>query len=282
MLRTLRNRPSAIGQAGLLLGAALAGFLLARARHRAAVHRQEETRSRLLTNVIHELGRPLAALRAATSALLDGAAGDPPLAAELLQGMDGEIVRMAGLLDELTALRERTAGPLALALRPVDLNAWLPAVLAPWAAAASAAGLRWTTDLTGLEPDLTEPDLTGLGDLSGLPQARIDPDRLAAALGNLLSNAVKFTPRGGAVTVTSGVGADGWYCRVTDTGPGIAADDQARIFEPFARVPAGRRYPPGLGLGLAIARDIVQAHGGALTVASEPGAGATFTVRIQT
>lgn len=220
-------------------------------------------RERLLADITHELGRPLAALRAAIRALLDGAADEPALRAELLAGMDGEVDRLARLLDDLAALREQAAGPLSLARQPVALAEWLPALLAPWGAAAQGAGLAWRADLA--------PDL---------PELAVDPDRLGQALGNLLSNALKFTPRGGAVTVTSGSDRDGWYFRVTDTGPGIPPEEQAAIFEPFHRVPPDRRYPPGLGVGLAIAREIVRAHGGELTVESVPGRGATFTVRL--
>ena len=224
---------------------------------------QETARRHLLANVTHELGRPLAALRAAGRALLDGAADDVTLRGELLTGMDGEIGRMERLLDQLAALHDRAGSPAELAPQPVDLAGWLPALLRPWAAAANAAGLHWEVSLA-----------------DDLPRMNIDPDRLASALGNLLSNAIKFTPAGGTVSVSSGLDEAGWFFRVTDTGPGIPLEAQERIFEPFYRFPPDRRYPQGLGAGLTIARDIVLAHGGTLTVSSTPGAGATFTVRL--
>jgi len=97
-------------------------------------------------------------------------------------------------------------------------------------------------------------------------------------LGNLLSNAVKYTTQAGSVAVTAGAGeAEAWY-RVSDTGTGIHIAEQDQIFEPFYRSQKLRRFPQGLGLGLTIARDIVEAHGGWLELKSDPGQGSQFTV----
>ena len=175
---------------------------------------------------------------------------------------------MEALLDDIADLRDRAAAGIELHRRPVALGEWLPQVLAPWREAARGAGLRWQTDLAG-----------------DLPTVEVDPDRLAQALGNLLSNAIKFTPAGGPPRGRDhgrerGGREHGWWFRVADTGPGIPPEEQARIFEPFYRFPPDRRYPQGLGAGLTIARDIVAAHGGTLTVESTPGAGAAFTVSL--
>jgi signal transduction histidine kinase len=103
---------------------------------------------------------------------------------------------------------------------------------------------------------------------------------LAQAVGNLISNAIKYTPAGGIVSI--GVESDPQTVRiqVTDTGPGIALDDQARIFEPFYRGQTARRFPQGMGLGLTIARDLVVAHGGHLDVTSIPNQGSQFTISL--
>ena len=101
---------------------------------------------------------------------------------------------------------------------------------------------------------------------------------MAQAVGNLVSNAIKYTPPQGSVTVSAGSQEGEVWLRVSDTGPGIAAEEQARIFAPFYRGPVSGRFPQGMGLGLSIARDLVTAHGGRLTVESAPGAGSQFTI----
>lgn len=109
-----------------------------------------------------------------------------------------------------------------------------------------------------------------------LPPVRADPVRLRQALGNLVSNAIVHAGPEARVTVSAAAGgASDVRLAVSDDGPGIAATDQARIFDPGIRLDAGR---PGSGLGLAIVRSIVAAHGGRVTVAEAPGGGATFTI----
>ncbi len=237
--------------------------LLLRAFNTLARQRRnlEKSRRRLLANLVHEVGRPLGALLSAVQALAGGAAEDPALRRELLEGMDAEVQRMQHLLDDLTRLYDQTLGPLELDRQPTPLGTWLSQVLSPWREAAREKGLAWQA----LLPD-------------ALPEISIDSDRMAQAVGNVVSNAIKYTPPGGAVTVSAGVNDAGiWIC-VRDTGPGIPPEEQARIFEPFYRGAARGRFPQGMGLGLSIARDVVAAHGGRITVESAPGEGATFTL----
>ena len=109
---------------------------------------------------------------------------------------------------------------------------------------------------------------------------------MSRAVGNLLSNDIKFTPvnDAGDNGVLLEAGADereeaaSVWIRVSDNGPGIAPQDQERIFEPFIRAESDRRFPQGMGLGLAIAHDIVHAHHGEISIESEPGNGAAFTI----
>ena len=223
----------------------------------------EEARRQLLGNLVHELGRPLGALGAASHALLNGALEDPVLGRELLAGIAGEVQRLDRLLDDLAELHDRVLGPLELDRQPLALGQWLPPVLATWREAALQKGLSWQL---AIDP--------------ALPTVSADGDRLAQAVGNLLSNAVKYTPPGGRLCVEAG-SDPGWaWLRVSDSGPGIPPEEQERIFDPFYRNPHGRRFPQGMGLGLTIARDLVAAHGGRLEVASGPGQGSCFTIHL--
>jgi signal transduction histidine kinase len=223
----------------------------------------EETRRRSLANVVHELGRPLGAIRSAVHVLRGPTGDDPAIREELLGGVEAQIERMQPLLDDLAQLHGQVSGRVELARRPVVLSDWLPSVLLPWRAAALEKGLDWRADV---------PD--------GLPALSADPDKLAQAIGNLLSNAIKYTPAGGSVAVTAGVGEQEVWISVADTGPGIAAEERQRIFEPFYRSERDRRFPQGLGLGLTIANELVLAHGGRLELESPPGRGSRFTIHL--
>jgi two-component system, OmpR family, sensor histidine kinase BaeS len=221
----------------------------------------EESRRRLLANLVHELGRPLGALLAAVQALTEGADQDQALRGELLGGMEAQIHRLQRLLDDLAQLHDRVLGSLELNRQPLALAEWLPETLSPWRETALQRALMWQSNIP-----------------AEMPVISADPDRLAQAVGNLVSNAIKYTPPQGSITVSAGSQAGEVWLRVTDTGPGIAAEEQARIFAPFYRGPVAGRFPQGMGLGLSIARDLVTAHDGRLTVESAPGSGSQFTI----
>ena len=106
----------------------------------------------------------------------------------------------------------------------------------------------------------------------------LDPNRLAQALGNLFSNAIKYTPAGGRIVIHASLVGQAVCVQVQDSGTGIALEDQERIFKPFYRGRTDNRFPEGMGLGLAIAHDLVTAHGGRLEVQSTPGFGSAFCV----
>jgi signal transduction histidine kinase len=158
-------------------------------------------------------------------------------------------------------IRDRVLGSLELDLRSTDLNDWLARVIAPWREAALDKKLEWQAEIA-----------------AGLPTLAVDPDRLAQALGNLLSNAVRYTPEGGQISVSAESAADGVRIHVNDTGPGIQAEERERIFTPFYRGSAVRRFSDGMGIGLTIAQDLVKAHGGRLQLDSQPGKGSRFTI----
>ncbi len=221
----------------------------------------EAARKRLLANLIHEIGRPLGALRMGIEALSHGANRDPQFYDELLSGMDQETARLQRLLEDLSHLHEQALGVLELDRQPLDLITWLPGMLNPWLQAALQKRLHWELKLP-----------------KSLPVVQADPLRLGQVVGNLVSNAIKFTPGGGTITIEAGEDGQQVWIRVGDTGPGIPPDVQEKIFEPFVRGGQGRRFPQGMGLGLSIARELAEAHGGKLELKSEAGLGSSFTV----
>ncbi len=227
------------------------------------LHTLEDTRRRLLANLVHELGRPLGAIRAAIHTLRQGAAEDPQIREELLAGMEDEVIRMQPLLDDLAQLHGQVLGTLELNREPTALSEWLPSVLLPWRAAVLEKGIRWQATIP-----------------AGLPTVDLDPGRMAQVVGNLLSNAIKYTPADGSVQVTAGAEQEKYWFRVADSGSGIVPEEQEKVFEPFFRSTQQRRFPQGLGLGLTIARDLVEAHGGTLEVESDPEKGSEFTARL--
>lgn len=227
------------------------------------LNRLENARRQLLANLVHELGRPLGAIRSAIQALQKGADKDPQLARDLLTGMDGETSRLQRLLDDLAELQDQVLGKLELQQAAVRLEEWLAGTLSAWAAAARERGLVWVEEIP-----------------SDLPVTVMDADRMAQAVGNLLSNAVKFTPPGGTITVTIEVSNGRLTIQVDDTGPGIPKEEREKIFQPFYRGMHGRRIVQGMGLGLSIVRDIVAAHGGGIEMQEKTGTGSRFVLWI--
>jgi signal transduction histidine kinase len=188
---------------------------------------------------------------------------DPDLTNDLLGGMEGELGRLQSLLGELTQLYDRVLGKLELNLQPLDLKAWLPQVLAPWESAARERGLNWDINIA-----------------QEIPVIQADPLRLGQAIGNLLSNAIKFTSAGGTISLHVGYNHQEISITVTDTGPGIPPEELPKIFMPFYRGTQGKRFVEGMGLGLSIASDIVQAHGGKLKALDPGRQGAQFVLEL--
>ena len=227
------------------------------------LHSLEQSRRQLLANLVHELGRPLGALRSAIQALNRGAAADPQLFHDLTTGMDEEAARLQGILNELAHLHDQVLGSLELKREPAELSDWLVRMLIPWQEAAYEKRLDWQAEIP--------PDL---------PKVSIDQVRFAQVIGNLASNAVKYTPTGGKVLVSAGAEDGQVWIRFRDSGPGIPEDEQKKLFQPFYQGTYGQRIKQGMGLGLSIAQDLAIAHGGRITLKSSPGIGSTFTVWI--
>ena len=220
----------------------------------------ERERRRLLADVTHELRTPLTIMQGNLEALLDGVY---PADAKHLEPILDETRVLSRLVDDLRTLSLAEAGALTLHREPTDVGQLLTDSVASFRTQANAAGVELAAALDG-----------------GLPQGEIDPVRVREVLSNLLSNALRYTPRGGSVRVGATV-ADG-RVRVTvrDSGPGIAPDALPHIFDRFYKSDESR----GAGLGLAIAKSLVVAHGGEIDATSEVGEGTEmrFTLPIAT
>ncbi len=222
-----------------------------------ALDRQERIRRDLVAGVAHELRTPVAVLQAGHEALLDGVAEPTP---QELGSLRDEVLRLGRMVDDLQALAAADAAALRLARRHCDL-----ADVA--AGAADSLAARFEGAEITLERRL------------GRAEILADPRWLHQVITNLLTNALKFTPAGGRVTVETEARATAAVLRVTDTGVGIPAEDLPHIFDRFWR---GRQVlqVSGSGIGLAVAADLAQAHGGQLTASSMPGQGTQMTLTL--
>ena len=216
---------------------------------------------RFAADAAHELRTPLAALRGSIEVALRGDRAPGEYRRVLASSLD-DVERLIRLSEDLLLLSRSQAGPEPARTR-VDLEPLLLEVFDAGARLGQAAGVSVRIEAAAPAP------------------VRGDASALRRALGNLVENAVKYTPRGGKVGL--GLTADDGAAVVTvsDTGIGFPPADAERIFEPFVRLDAARgRDTGGAGLGLAIARSVVQAHGGTVSVESRPGAGSRFTIRL--
>ena len=224
----------------------------------------ELLRTRQLAAIVHELARPLTGMRAAVEILLDGADADSEMRTALLGGIEEEVARLERQLRTLQSLPKRALRPFRLRMTSIDLVRVIRASVATFEPTAVQMGVTLHVELPPT-----------------LPPIQADEDRLIQVLTNLLDNALKFTPRAGQVTIQAGEDAATVWIRVADTGVGIAPDEQPYIFQQFYRGADSR--PPearGMGLGLTICREIIRAHRGQITLESEPGHGACFTITL--
>jgi signal transduction histidine kinase len=240
--------------------AALGGALNRMAQQ---VQATQQGQREFLANVSHELKTPLTSIQGFAQALLDGTADSPAVTERSAGIIYSEAERMRRLVEGLLDLARLEAGAPALRLAPLDLRAHLAATLERFGPRAQAAGVTLVSALPAALPPLTA-----------------DGDRLAQVFNNLLDNALQHTPAGGQVTLSAVAAGREVVVAVSDTGPGIPPADLGRIFERFYQVDKSRARPGGVGLGLAISREIVAAHGGRLEVQSVVGQGTTFTVRL--
>lgn len=218
------------------------------------LRREDELRRALVADVAHELRTPTTILQAACEELVDGLAQPTPAR---LSSLHDETLRLGRVIEDLETVASAQAARLHLARQPVDL-----ADIAETAA-------------TMFQPQFDDAGIT-LSTTTTPAVVDGDPDRLHQIVVNLLSNAVKFTPPDGTVTLTVAPVDHLARIEVSDTGPGIPANELPHVFERFWRGAASETR--GSGIGLAIVAELAKAHGGRATVDSAPGHGATFTV----
>jgi len=214
----------------------------------------EEQRRRLLADVTHELRTPLTIMQGNLEALLDGVY--PPDASHLEPILDETRV-LSRLVDDLRTLSLAEAGALTLHREPTDVARLLTDSVASFRAQADGAGVA----LVAVIDD-------------ALPAMDVDPVRMREVLSNLLSNALRYTPRGGSVRVSASTSDGRLRLSVRDTGPGIAAEALPHVFDRFYKSEESR----GAGLGLAIAKSLVVAHGGEIEAASTLGQGTDMRI----
>jgi signal transduction histidine kinase len=224
----------------------------------AELQQLEQLRRDLVANVSHELKTPITALRAHLENLLDGVERPDPAT---LQVMLAQSERLGRLVEQLLDLSRLESGDVPLDREPIALAPLVTQVLSEIEVARSDRGVSVASDVQG-----------------DLPRVLADRERIHQVLFNLVDNAVRFTPAGGSVEVRAARLNGTCEIRVVDTGTGIPSEHLPRLFERFYRVdPARSREDGGTGIGLAIARSVVEAHGGHIRAESQMGKGSTFT-----
>ena len=229
-------------------------------RNRTLVE-SEQVKSELVSNVSHELRTPLASVLGFSSLMLDRDL-PPEETKRYLEVIRTEARRLASLLNDLLDLQRVEQETLELRSEEVDLNDLLGTQVTLYSAQSHGHTLQFSPSGESLP-------------------VRGDRDRLAQVIGNLLSNAIKYSPDGGTVDVTTTLIGDEAWIWVRDEGLGIPTDHQEQIFTKFFRGDVGRELGiAGTGLGLVLARQIVEAHGGQIGFESEPGKGSTFWLHL--
>ncbi|MDQ3929509.1 MAG: ATP-binding protein, partial [Chloroflexota bacterium] len=228
--------------------------------------RLEASRRTLIASVSHDLRTPLASVRAMVEALNDGVVSEPETVSRYLRTIQNETLHLTTLIDDLFELSQIDAGALQLHVEPTSLSDLLSDALESMSAQAERKQIHIQSHIEG-----------------DLPRVPLDAPRMQRVLYNLIQNAIRHTPADGTITLTLRGELGRVELTVADTGEGIRQADLPHIFDRFyrgepARTRNSNSTSPGVGLGLAIAKGIVEAHGGSISATSMPGSGALFKV----
>jgi NtrC-family two-component system sensor histidine kinase KinB len=226
---------------------------------------KDRARTNLVATLSHELKTPLTSL-ALSAELLERSSGLNAQQREMVGAIREDVGRMRDLANELLDLaRGEGAAAIALQTVPVDVTDLLKAVTRTFVLQAEQKPVQLQTDFD-----------------ESAPKVRADPVKLSWVVSNLVANALRYTPAGGTISVSSRIAAKAVKLQVCDTGPGIAPQLREHLFERFAQWNVNGTEPGSAGLGLAIAKEIVEAHGGRIFVDSTLGQGTCFTVELPT
>jgi two-component system OmpR family sensor kinase/two-component system sensor histidine kinase BaeS len=224
-----------------------------------ALDRSQQQRRQTIADIAHELGTPLSVIQGNLEAMLDGVV---PFTQQQVASLHDESLLLSRIISDLRQLSLAEAGQLKMNRLPTELTGLVQQAVEAIQASAQARGLSITASLP--------PDL---------PLALIDPDRIAQVVRNLLTNAIRYTSEGGSISAkVERLDGDWLQVSVSDTGSGISPEDLPNVFDRFYRADRSRsKTTGGVGLGLAVARELVTAHGGCIWAESQLGKGSTFS-----
>lgn len=224
----------------------------------------DSMRREFVANVSHELRTPIATIKSYTETLLDGAVEEAETAGKFLEVIESEADRMTRLVQDLLQLSRLDNQQMRWNMGEVNLKTLV----------------KDTVERMQLEAGNKNQKLESYV-IGEIPAIEADKGRIEQVIVNIISNALKYTPENGQVTVYIGRLYNDVYVKVADTGIGISGESLPRVFERFYRVDKARsRDLGGTGLGLSIAKEIVEAHGGTITITSEEGKGTEVTVKL--
>jgi signal transduction histidine kinase/HAMP domain-containing protein len=223
------------------------------------LQQQDEIKRDVIRTVSHQLKTPLTSIRMAIHLLLEEKVGSlTEKQVDLLLAAREDSDRLYEILANLLDISRIVSGKVQMELRTISPQTLVMDAIEPYRRSAQDQGVALNVELRG-----------------DLPDVRVDTTRVNHVFGNLLSNALKYTPPGGTISIAARAEEDWVRFSISDTGVGIPSQYLPRIFEPFFRVPS-QGQDAGAGLGLAIAKEIVEAHGGKISVESLEGKGTTF------